>query len=191
MGLNRKATPAGNRRLAGIAIVVLLLGLLVCGAVHLHMGYNLVSSWDGKVTPITGSGAHMMALRPVTDLVAGRAPLDRPAQIRFMLYGIALAGLLLFLCTRLARWPLHPIGLIFVHSSIGLRLVTSLFLGWLVKTLILRYGGSRAYRTATPLFLGVILGEVFANVLWTLVPVVQIWFGADPTDVSHMIIFQY
>ncbi|MBT3293977.1 MAG: hypothetical protein HN919_10500 [Verrucomicrobia bacterium] len=49
----------------------------------------------------------------------------------------------------------------------------------------------RAYRTAIPLFLGLILGEVFANVIWTLVPVLQILFGADPGTVEHIVIFQY
>ena len=33
--------------------------------------------------------------------------------------------------------------------------------------------------------------QVFAGVLWTLVPIVQILFGTDPSDIQRMIIFQY
>ena len=39
--------------------------------------------------------------------------------------------------------------------------------------------------------LSLILGEMFANALWTLVPVIQILFGADPTSIHRLIIFQY
>jgi len=40
-------------------------------------------------------------------------------------------------------------------------------------------------------FLGLIFGEIFANALWTLVPVVQLLLGADPSTIRHMAIFQY
>ena len=34
-------------------------------------------------------------------------------------------------------------------------------------------------------------GEVFANVLWTLIPVLQIVLGARPGEIQHITIFQY
>lgn len=191
LGLWRHSTPGSRRRMTGVGMGVLLLGLLVCGAVHLRMGYTMATSFDGLVSPITGRGARLMGLQPVKDLLAGRENVMAASQVHYILFGIALAGALLFLCARFPGWPLHPIGLIFVHSSIGLRLIISLFLGWVVKALIVRYGGARAYRSAAPLFLGFILGEMLANVVWTLVPVVQILLGADPTMIEHMIIFQY
>jgi len=191
LGLNRKSTPRGSRNLVGVAIVVLILGLLICGAVHLHMGYHLEYSYDGLQAPITGRGATRLSLGPVTNLVLGRDNTVRAEQFGYILFGGALAGVLLFLCTRFPGWPLHPIGLIFVHSSIGLRLCISMFLGWFLRTMILRYFGARAYRAAMPIFLGLILGEMFANVIWTLVPVLQIVFGARPGEVQHLVIFKY
>jgi hypothetical protein len=191
LGLDRKPSPAATRRLAGTAVLVLMLGLLVCGAVHLHMGYNLATSYDGAVTPITGSGARMLDVSSLNAVATGQKAAPPPGRVAYLLFGCGLATLLLWLCAHFPNWPLHPIGLIFVHSSIGLRVVISLFLGWLLKTLIVRYGGSRAYRLAAPLFLGFILGEVCAGALWTLVPVVMILFGADPATVPHMVIFQY
>ncbi len=185
------STPKSSRRMAGLGLGVLLLGLLVCGAVHLHMGYSLYSSYDGAVMPITGRGATLMGMEPVLSLVTGRESASRLEPLRGILVGVALGGALLYLCSRFPAWPLHPVGLLFVHSSIGLRLVSSLFLGWLIKSLLVRYGGARAYRSALPLFLGLILGEVFASAIWTLVPVVQILLGADPATVPRMVIFQY
>ena len=191
LGLDRHAKPGTERRLAGTGITILLLGLLVCGAVHLHMGYNLATSCDGVIAPITGRGARLMSLTPVKDLVAGRTPDGGWESTTFIVWGICLAGGLLFLCSRFPGWPLHPIGLIFVYSSIGLRLCISLFIGWLLKKLILHYGGAQAYKVATPLFLGIIFGEVFASVLWTLVRVLMIGAGIAPGDIPQMIIFQY
>ena len=130
-------------------------------------------------------------MNSIQDVVVGRTySMDR-GQLKAMIFGAGLAALLLFLCARLPGWPLHPIGLIFVYSSIGLRLVISLFLGWTIKTLMVKYGGARAYRLSMPLFLGLIVGEILANALWTLVPVLQILFGADPALIKRLVIFQY
>lgn len=191
LGLSKKAEPKSARRLAWTGLAVLMLGLLVCGAVHLDMGYNLSTSYDGLQSPITGRGARQMGMGPISDFLMGRENTFAAGQIQFMLLGFAIAGILLFLCARFPSWPLHPIGLIFVHSSIGLRLVISLFLGWMIKQIVLRYGGAKVYRMGLPLFLGFILGEIFANAFWTLIPALQIMFGADPTTIPHMVIFQY
>jgi hypothetical protein len=44
-----------------------------------------------------------------------------------------------------------------------------LLIAWIIKTLLLRYGGLRAYRRALPFFLGIILGECILGSLWTLI----------------------
>lgn len=191
LGLNRGATASSRRRLSGVALIVLMLGLVICGAVHMHMGYTLDTSFDGKNAPITGRGARLLGLGGVESVASGRGSALQSGELGMLIFGVALAIGLLFLCSRFPRWPLHPIGLIFVYSSIGLRLFMSLFIGWSVKTLIVTYGGARAYRASMPVFLGLILGEAFANAFWTLVPILQILFGVDPVDVPHMIIFQY
>jgi hypothetical protein len=40
------------------------------------------------------------------------------------------------------------------------------FLAWLAKRITLRYGGIRAYRSALPFFLGLILGDYVVPSLW-------------------------
>lgn len=68
----------------------------------------------------------------------------------------------LFLAGMRARffwWPFHPAGYL-VSGSFGLfRLWLPIFVSWLAKVLILRYGGLRAYRRFLPFFLGLVLGE--------------------------------
>ncbi len=191
LGLHVNSPTRHKVRLAWLGLGVLVLGFLVCGAVHLHMGYHHYSSLDGVNVPVAGRGAEMMGIEPIRQLLSGRERSFNAETFRIMVGGAIFATVLLMLCARFPSWPLHPVGLLFVYSSIGLRLVVSLFFGWLIKSLILRYGGNRAYRAGIPFFLGIIFGEIFANAFWTLVPVLQILFGADPALVERMIIFQY
>jgi hypothetical protein len=41
----------------------------------------------------------------------------------------------------------------------------ALFLAWLIKLLLLRYGGLRAHRTALPVFLGLLVGDATVTLL--------------------------
>jgi hypothetical protein len=47
-----------------------------------------------------------------------------------------------------------------------------LFVSWLLKWLILRFGGLGAHRKATPFFLGLILGEFTMGSIWTIIGIV-------------------
>jgi hypothetical protein len=42
----------------------------------------------------------------------------------------------------------------------------SIFLGWLAKTLIMRFGGAQSYRKMTPAFLGLAFGDVAMMLFW-------------------------
>jgi hypothetical protein len=61
---------------------------------------------------------------------------------------------------------LHPIGFLGASVHATHALWFSMFLGWLFKTLILRYGGMRGFTRLLPFFLGLIVGDVLNGVLW-------------------------
>jgi hypothetical protein len=44
-----------------------------------------------------------------------------------------------------------------------------LFIGWMFKSLVIRYGGLRLYQRSIPMAIGVIIGTQFVGVLWTVV----------------------
>ena len=83
--------------------------------------------------------------------------------------GVGVTGLLVASRTRLLWWPLHPARYLLAGTFTLEWLWCSLFVGWLVKWLILRYGGLRLYRQALPFFIGPILGDYAAGALWALV----------------------
>jgi hypothetical protein len=65
--------------------------------------------------------------------------------------------------SRFVWWPFHPVGYL-VSGSFGLfRLWLPIFVSWLFKVFILRYGGLRGYRAALPFFMGLVLGEFAAG----------------------------
>jgi hypothetical protein len=47
----------------------------------------------------------------------------------------------------------------------------SIFLGWLAKTLITRFGGNESYQKLIPFFLGLILGDVAMMLFWLAINV--------------------
>ena len=57
----------------------------------------------------------------------------------------------------------------------------SIFIAWLLKLLLLRYGGLRAYNKALPFFFGLILGDCVIGGVWALVnlcfqiPTFSVW----------------
>lgn len=70
-------------------------------------------------------------------------------------------------------WPLHPIGFGVARAWGTTMVAGSIFLVWLVKALILRFGGTKLYRQGQPFFIGLLVGYVcgvflsyVADVIW-------------------------
>ena len=81
-------------------------------------------------------------------------------RITASVVGVAVVLLLGFLRTRFTWWPLHPIGYAVGSTDTMTWIWFPVLLGWLFKTLILRYGGVKVYRQALPFFIGLVLGRL-------------------------------
>ena len=82
--------------------------------------------------------------------------------------GFAVTILLNSLRMKVGWFPFHPVGFAVSGSwSMGL-LWLPMFIAWVIKLLMLRYGGLKLYRRALPFFLGVILGECVVGSFWTI-----------------------
>ena len=66
-------------------------------------------------------------------------------------------------------WPLHPIGYVVGPVWILDHLWFNMFLAWLVKVIVLRYGGVRLYLRTRPFFLGIILGFVVPGGIYLII----------------------
>ncbi|MEI6809517.1 MAG: DUF6785 family protein [bacterium] len=188
VGLDRERPPREQPRVGRIFFLVLVAGIFVAGATHLWIAYRNEVAVDGK-TPISRLGRNRMndAQKAAIQFHAG-AQLTPPAVERwpFLVGGIIVAAGLQACCLAFPKWPVHPIALLFMGSQVGDAMWPSIFLGWLLKTLITNYGGARGYRAARPFFLGLVMGEIFAVIVWTLVPAAMMLFGNDPAAVDHV-----
>ena len=45
----------------------------------------------------------------------------------------------------------------------------NVFLAWLIKKLVLRYGGASVYQGSQPFFLGLISGQALCNGIWLVI----------------------
>jgi hypothetical protein len=177
IGLNKDAKAGSRNRLAVLMLVLLVVGLVVCGGAHLFFGYHHSVSLDGSQHPISSLGARQMEnlvweLRTWNTRGHWRQPShNRAVHIGF---GVGVAGALQWACMAIPKWPLHPIGLLVVTTYFGNEILWSVFFGWLLKVVIVHYGGARAYRSAKPLFLGLIVGEVFASIFWIAIGFVMV-----------------
>ncbi len=79
------------------------------------------------------------------------------------------AWFLAFMRQRYVWWPFHPVGFAIAPTWIVNEIWLSAFIAWLLRGLIVRYGGLRGYRRARPYFLGLILGQFTCNGLWLII----------------------
>lgn len=87
--------------------------------------------------------------------------------------GFGVAFLLQWLRVRIPWWPLHPLAFA-VTSSWEINLVWGpLFIAWVCKTLILRYGGRGGFQRSLPLFLGLMLGQFAIGSIWNIYGIVK------------------
>ena len=98
------------------------------------------------------------------------APPDVPA-ISFATFGFGLTLLLAAMRMRFLWWNLHPVGYAISGSWAINPMIGSIFVGWLLKWLVLKYGGIRLHRKAIPFFLGIVLGEFVIGSFWSLLAV--------------------
>ncbi len=106
---------------------------------------------------------------------------SRVAATMATILGGALTLFLGVMRTKWTWWVWHPVGYATCTSwSMG-KLWACIFVGWLAKALITRYGGAPAYRKALPFFVGLVLGEFVVGSLWGIygaiwsTPVYHFW----------------
>ena len=151
-----------RRRVLGAVVLALALGIAGSFWMIMHLafkygGINLHSSYFGRFP------------RGVFEVAA--ASLD-PGGVYWTGLGFFAGGaiamvLMIWARLRYAWWPLHPLG--FPVGMVMQYFWLSMLVAWLIKTLVLRYGGAAVYRRTQPFFLGLIAGHVLCTGSWIVV----------------------
>lgn len=138
----------------------------------------LAIGWWASLAKYYGVGAAMakanqypvvkasIAFKEVERLMmASRSP--DPASACAMAGGAGVT-LLLAWTRRVGLFGLHPIGYVMCNTLIMHAFIIPFFIAWLSKTVVLKFGGGKAYRRSVPFFVGIILGDVVIQGFWAL-----------------------
>ncbi|MCX7846989.1 MAG: hypothetical protein N2595_03020 [bacterium] len=77
-----------------------------------------------------------------------------------------------FLRMQYTWWVWHPVGYAICSSWSMNKLWACMFIAWVVKGLITRYGGAKAYQAVLPFFVGLVLGEFSVGSVWSVIGVI-------------------
>ncbi len=151
-----------TRRLMGAALLAALTAMAVCVLVDICALYShgaLASySWFTKDGPqSTFSG--------VASLLRGDSA-PNAGNWAWFAVGAFVVWAMLFLRTRFLWFPLHPLGYIVASGYAIGPLYTSFFIGWLLKVVMVKYGGHDRAQALKPFMIGLILGNACAMMLW-------------------------
>ena len=92
----------------------------------------------------------------------------RIAATLAVVFGLGFSLFLGAMRMQFTWWLWHPVGFATSTSWSMEKLWFCVFIGWMVKALIIRYGGAQLYRKAIPFFLGLVLGEFVVGSLWAI-----------------------
>lgn len=158
----------GKRKIVQGALVAIPLSFLISYITIIRTGYsfgalNAQKTWFFHIGPVlVGREIATKLQHPVgKDIIV-------PRWI-FTGLGAGFTFFLIFMRYRFLWWPVHYLGFPISDSWMTGQAWSSIFLGWLIKMAILRWGGLRTYRNMRPFFLGLILGAITCASMWLII----------------------
>ncbi|HJN14151.1 MAG TPA: DUF6785 family protein, partial [Armatimonadota bacterium] len=154
--------------MTGIIIGAMLVGLLL----NFQTFFSTCYDWGANTLQggVTEGGYHVRIARTeyaeVSTIADGHALKPDWNRNGFTIGAFAFTLLLVALRSRFPRSPFHPLGFV-MTTSYGYAYWGSFLAIWATKGLILRIGGVRLYHRLAPVFVGLVLGQVFSlSVVW-------------------------
>lgn len=158
-------TGLSRRRLLWIFVIALIAAVLASTVVELWLPYHRGAL---NMYSYTYWGNSIQMFRENAALLQGQTQQTTGATSSFLAGALVTAGLSM-MRARYAGWPFHPLGYAMSTSWTTMVFWFPMFIAWLLKWIIVHFGGMKLYARARPLFLGLIFGEFTAAVGWTLI----------------------
>ena len=156
-----------RRPLGALIVATVLIAVIVSWITTVNLGYRDGGALSFGHNWWSHDGPKMPA-QFINSMISGNQG-SAPTAWLWLILGALLTWGMMIARARFAWFPLHPIGYIMSLSYPTAVFWFSIFLGWLLKTLITRFGGGDAYRKTIPLFLGLALGDVFMIIFWLVI----------------------
>lgn len=193
---DRARLPLGRTTVCGLAAV--LAGLVVATCATLYWQYDqgctrVGDGWSLNVMRWPFDNSARLQLRLAALGYEGDAVKELPGGwARFARAKPHTAGVVAFCSTfslvilftlcrmRFAWFPLHPVLFIVLGSYQSRYLGFSFLVGWLVKSMVVKYGGAHHYARLKPLMLGLVAGEMAAGAVTMLIGGIYYWVQGVP-----------
>jgi hypothetical protein len=96
-------------------------------------------------------------------------------MLQYIFAGALVTAIISILRARFVWFPFEPIGFIIGTSAAGMYLgIWTAALGaWIIKTIILRIGGSKLYERIVPVIGGYLAGYVLSSLIATVIGIVR------------------
>lgn len=185
-----------------LSLTLLLAAVLGCGIAMTSMvsaGYdNGATQKDAWPSMVVRDNA----LRPIATQVAeqdrgvdatGRTGAERLSEQRHEIWwsyaaGGVITALLGFARMVFSAWPLHPLGYLTSTSYPVWLGWFSFMVGWSIKAITMRYGGTGVYQKMKPVMIGIIAGEALGLGLFFLIKVIgAVFFGIEDIKVPQVL----
>lgn len=184
----------GRRARLGLGAVIawtLVVGCVVSAVATLYCHYSYPTPMVRETVPAGNNfGAVYIPKRDVGDpLVSfsqGRfAPKQHDSATHMAIGFVVMVGLEAA-SLRWSAWPLLPVGYVTSYGAFIGNAWFSVFVGWIAKVLIVRFGGASLFQRARPLFVGIIFGEALAAGGWLVVNAIVVLGGGESQAVRFL-----
>ncbi len=146
----------GRKAVVQAIVLSLAVGILVSVFYTIYLGYQHGAfNWSEWAF---ASGAATPFRNLVSQMQNPFSPDTR--RLAMMGVGAVVGGLILTARYRIPGLPLHVLGFSVASVIQVTWVMLSIFLGWLVKTVIIRLGGLQLFTKARPFFLGLVVGHL-------------------------------
>ncbi len=146
-----------DKQLIVAMVLAIVVGSLAACWAYLHTAYKFWgSTWDGW---------------PMFNKLQNWLTYSRSTDVRSLLWmgvGACMGGFFILMRRIFIWWPFHAAGYV-VGGTWSLNLLWfSIFVSWLIKWIILKFGGLKLHRKAMAFFMGLVLGQFIMTSFWGL-----------------------
>lgn len=160
-----------RRAFAGVLSFAIMLAIVIAVVLNISVPYvqggNKLDLWMEQMSP-------QLSWNDYAGYLSTSPPVDPSARWQMpVFFSVGLVASLFMTIMRAAFhwWPLHPLGYALAGSWTTVVFWFPCLIAWICKTICLRYGGLGSYARVRPFFLGLIMGEFSAAVLFVLLNV--------------------
>lgn len=153
------------RRLLTCAVIAIVVSMVVSLVATLYSLYSI-----GGLAGYTwfSQGAPQATFNTAATMIGSKPGVER-MNLFWMVIGGGVVLALTFARSRYLWFPLHPLGYVLAPAFPLSQLWFSFFVGWLVKSLMMKYGGGDGYAKLRPFMIGLILGNLSGMIFWMFV----------------------